>query len=246
MEHGISRSTITMDPEAALSGCTDAVPDEVTSCDRNVATTPDIEIVFDEDDQIETNKLYPKNTPSPTDGLEISSMQQQLPDRFRSSKPSRHRVPPQELLNFNDHFTIRRRSSRVTFEGDFVYLYDLRTSQMQIKISDPEASHATRTGTTRTEGNTNANDTGIQRNATRSRTHIGNQANAAVVNDVDPCSDTYKLTREVEIKNVPHDRSEQLSVLRLMYTIVAFFCMATVSFVVEFGVVGQLVGSVFF
>ena len=41
-----------------------------------------------------------------------------------------------DSLRFSDHFSIRRPSSSVIFRGDFIYLYELRSSQVQIKVSD--------------------------------------------------------------------------------------------------------------
>jgi len=62
-------------------------------------------------------------------GLERKPLERSLIDRQRSIRGG---------LQFSEHFSMRRPTGCVAFQGEFVYLYELGSSQVQIKISDPE------------------------------------------------------------------------------------------------------------
>lgn len=123
-------------------------------------------------------------------------------------------------MRFDDHFTLQRPSSSVTFQRESVHIYELRDSQVQMKVS------------VQPDHNTIAeNKEGMV------WVHPPNNNDKDGNNDdghkCDEAGDDFPYNFppvKIEIKNVYHDRSEHISALRLTYTIVALFCMATVSF----------------
>ena len=112
---------------------------------------------------------------------EASTIRQRKQCIDRLSASLKHQY---EVLGFDDHFTLRQPSAGVTFRGESVYVYELNSSQVQLRVSQKDACAESK-------------DT----------------------------QDSFKI----EIRDVPLDRSEQVSLLRLTYTLVAMFCMATVS-----------------
>lgn len=113
----------------------------------------------------------------------IRQRKQQLQSEIsRRSASLKHQY---EVLSFNDHYTLRQPSACVTFQGESIYVYELNSSQLQLKVSEKSPY----------DGESKNNQ------------------------------DSFRI----EIRDVQLDRNEQVSLLRLTYTLVAMFCMATVS-----------------
>lgn len=111
----------------------------------------------------------------------IRQRKQQLQSEIsRRSASLKHQY---EVLSFNDHYTLRQPSACVTFQGESIYVYELNSSQLQLKVSEKS-----------------------------------------------PYDGEFKNNQDsfrIEIRDVQLDRNEQVGLLRLTYTLVAMFCMAT-------------------
>lgn len=163
-------------------------------------------------DAVTDEEAYGETIP---EAFHLQSVDPPVPPRQRK-RPS-----PQDLLRITDHFTNRRPSSSLTFEGDFVYLYELRSSQVQIKISNSETdfSEAETTPPLEAKSKANYDEEGNNVNSMKIQSNTNDQESNFGGDD------PYYQPMKVEIRDVLH--TKQLSALRLTYTIVALFCMAS-------------------
>ena len=90
--------------------------------DANVTSPDEVESDSDMSNEVNNDVLCSLGMPEPEN---LSTPQQ---------------LGCESMMTFHNHFTIRRPSSSVTFRGEFVYLYELRSSQVQIKVSDQEVA----------------------------------------------------------------------------------------------------------
>lgn len=130
-----------------------------------------------------------------------------------------------KLVDFHDHFSLRRPSSSLTYRGESIYVVELRSSQVQMKITQPKTI-AEKEGVVLVHHSNNNND-----------------ADGKINNEIIECEDavdrpSYAPTN-IEVKEVYYEKGERISFLRLTYTIVALYCMACVSFFVGVCLVGK-------
>ena len=67
---------------------------------------------------------------------EASTIRQRKQCIDRLSASLKHQY---EVLGFDDHFTLRQPSAGVTFRGESVYVYELNSSQVQLRVSQKDA-----------------------------------------------------------------------------------------------------------
>ncbi len=112
-----------------------------------------------------------------------------------------------DSMLYNDHFNVThlQQSSRVTFRGESIYIYDHGASQLQMRIS--QKAH--------------------QRDSYTSGRSEAEEIDEEIDIDVSNISrNSYYPSLQIDTKDVQHDRGP-----RWIYTLVALFCMATVSLV---------------
>jgi len=142
-----------------------------------------------------------------------------------------HSRGQQSLVQFDDHFTLSRPSSSVNFGGEAIHIYDLRSSQLQMSVSKRNTKHLF-SKMRDTYRNHVAKVHPLERASMHASLYaIGKnmQSFHGLHNEANGMRELPEETLRIQIKDVQYSGSGRRGALRLTYTIVAIFCMASVS-----------------
>ncbi len=144
-------------------------------------------------------------------------------------------------LRFTDHFTLRLPTSDVKYRGDFIHVYDLRTSQIQLFVTANGTEQSLNEGAVNSALNHPSIDERQQQQSGRSGNDQGTDEEAQM-NKQSPTSEDAHVgddnineqqqqpqVPDIQVRHVPNDRGTGLNLLRLMYTVIALFFSGIVS-----------------